>query len=349
MPNELTVIKPQDYELDESKGKEVCASFAPAIDKKVSMIPEYEEILTKEINAETCKLAGDLRKRLVKVRTQGIEATRKAQKNFALKFGQFVDAFAKKETVQLQLMESNLSDIEKHFENAEKERIEKIRLKRVGELAEYEVDEIAFPAGLGEMDESVWTNYVAGVREAYCRRKEEEKKAEAERIAKEKAEAEERERVRLENEKLKAEAIEREKKEAEAQAERERIEKERLAKEKAEREAREKAEVERIAKEAEERRKIEEKARKEREEAQAKIDAERKERERLEQEKAEREAKEKAEREAVEAREKDKAHRKTVNNSVADSISELGVDRDKCIEIVKAIAKGSVPHVTINY
>lgn len=245
MTTEVTVIKASDYELDENKGAEVCSSFAPAIDKKKSLIPEYEEILTMEINAETCTKAGDLRKKLVKVRTQGIEATRKSQKNFALKFGQFVDAYAKKETVNLQLMESNLSDIEKHFENAEKERITKIMNERKAELIEYEVDEIAIPAGLGQMEESVWDNYLSGVRESYYQRKKEEKEAEEARIEKERQEREEQERVLAENEKLKAEREEAEKKLAAERAEREKAQ----AELKAEAEKQEKAKAELLARE----------------------------------------------------------------------------------------------------
>ena len=329
------IIKASDYELDEVKAKEVCVSFAPAIEKKLSMIPDYENILTMDINADTCKKAGDLRKKLVKVRTQGIEATRKAQKNFALRFGQFVDAFAKKETVHIQLMESNLSDIEKHYENLEKERIAKLIADRESELAPYTE---AMPSGLGEMDQETFENLKTGFKTAHLERLAEQQRIEEERVAKEKAEAEERERIRKENERLKAEAIEREKKEAAERAERDRIEQERLAKE------------------AEERQKIEEKARKEREAIQAKLEEERKERNRIEAEKskiiAERKAKEEAElaaREEEEKRNADKEHRRKINSKAVMDLVECGVSETAAKAAIRAIANGKIKSVIIKY
>ncbi|MDV4277994.1 hypothetical protein MSG94_06465 [Acinetobacter baumannii] len=151
------------------------------------------------------------------------------------------------------------------------------------------------------------------------------RKAEQERLQREHEERiayEAAERARLEAErkaKEEAERVEREKQEAIAKAEREK-------REAAEREARLKAE-----KEAAELR------------AQHAAEAERK---RIEAEQA---AKLEAERQAEEARQANQAHRKKICNEALKGLLALGIDEAKSKEILQAINKGLVPHVSINF
>ncbi|HEM7379969.1 TPA: hypothetical protein U2N26_003370 [Acinetobacter nosocomialis] len=151
------------------------------------------------------------------------------------------------------------------------------------------------------------------------------RKAEQERLQREHEERiayEAAEKARLEAEskaKEEAERIEREKQEAIAKAEREK-------REAAEREARLVAE-----KEAAELR------------AQHAAEAERK---RIEAEQA---AKPEAERQAEEARQANQAHRKKICNEALRGLLALGIDEAKSKEILQAINKGLVPHVSIKF
>ncbi len=151
------------------------------------------------------------------------------------------------------------------------------------------------------------------------------RKSEQERLQREHEERiahEAAERVRLEAErkaKEEAERVEREKQEAIAKAEREKAEAE-------QREARLKAE-----KEAAELR------------AQHAAEAERK---RIEAEQA---AKLEAERKAEEARQANQAHRKKICNEALKGLLALGIDEAKGKEILQAINKGLVPHVSIKF
>lgn len=151
------------------------------------------------------------------------------------------------------------------------------------------------------------------------------RKAEQERLQREHEERiayEAAEKARLEAErkaKEEAERVEREKQEAIAKAEREK-------REAAEREARLVAE-----KEAAELR------------AQHAAEAERK---RIE---AEQVAKLEAERQAEEARQANQAHRKKICNEALKGLLALGIDEAKGKEILQAINKGLVPHVSIKF
>jgi len=333
--SEIVKVNAAEYNLEESKAKEIEAAFVPMLAKMTELEDEYNEIIKLDINAETCAKAKTLRLKYVKVRT-GTAAIHKERKAYFLSAGRCVDGWKNAQLHASQGIEEKLAGIEKHFENIEAERIKKLNEERSEALKNLGVEFI--PAGLAQMEDEVWEKYLSGAKIAKEQQEEAERKAEEERIAKEKAEAEERERIRLENEKLKREAAEREKKEAEERAERERIEKEREAKEKAEREKREKAEAKQKA------------------EYEAKIKAEREERERLEREQAEKEAKEKAEREAKEkaeqeeaARVADKEHRKTINNQVKSDFENIGIDSETAIKLVKAIAGGKIENISINY
>lgn len=166
--------------------------------------------------------------------------------------------------------------------------------------------------------------------------------------AREKYEAEQAELERLrksEQERLQREHEERIAHEA---AERVRLEAERKAKEEAERVEREKQEA--IAKAEREKREAAERearlvAEKEAAELRAQHAAEA-ERKRIEAEQA---VKLEAERQAEEARQANQAHRKKICNEALKGLLALGIDEAKGKEILQAINKGLVPHVSINF
>jgi hypothetical protein len=156
-------------------------------------------------------------------------------------------------------------------------------------------------------------------------------------VAREKHEAEQ-----AELERLRQAEILRQQQEREAQIARE-------AAEKATREAEEKArfEAERVQREKAEaeQREARLKAEKEAAELRAQHAAEA-ERKRIEAEQA---VKLEAERQAEEARQANQAHRKKICNEALKGLLALGIDEAKSKEILQAINKGLVPHVSINF
>lgn len=167
-------------------------------------------------------------------------------------------------------------------------------------------------------------------------------------VDREKFEAESAELERLrkaEQERLQREHEERIAHEA---AEKARLEAERKAKEEADRVEREKQEA--IAKAEREKREAAERearlvAEKEAAELRAQHAAEA-ERKRIEAEQA---AKLEAERQADEARQANQAHRKKICNEALKGLLALGIDEAKSKEILQAINKGLVPHVSIKF
>jgi hypothetical protein len=307
---ELVKIKASDYELEESKANELTAGLNVTLKERKLLIDEFDALSKLEVNKENIPKFKELRLRIVKNRTLGIDKWHKAAKNYFLKGGQFVDAIKRKETAVNESMEEKLMGAEDHFENIEKERLTKLQGDRATKLSKYMED--AHERNLAGMDEDVWNAYFSTKKKEYEDMLAAEKKAEEDRIAKEKAEADERERIGKENIQLKKEAEE----------------KERLAK--IESEKREKAEKERLEKEAKERKKAEEKAQRERDVYEKKLKAEREEKE-----KAEAELKAKAEAERKEAEEKEAKFQAELNKGdeekVNDLINDLSVLKSKYV------------------
>jgi len=322
---ELQKVDPKEFGLEEIQVITIEQAFLPKIAERDGYSVIYEQLITKELTKELCNEAGDLRRKLVKTRT-GIADIHKTQKAFFLSAGRFVDAWKNKETLPIEQMEEKLSEIEKHFERIEAERIAKLESDRKTEISAYSD---LFPSGLGVMDESVYQNYLVSVKLGYEAKIKAEQEAEAERlrlieVEKENArlKAIEDEKIRQENERLKAEAIAKEK---EIEAERKR-QSDLLAKQKAN--ADEKARIEKekqdaILAEIEAKAKIErEKAEAERkrleDELKAKQEAERKAKELAEQLEADRIA---AEKKAAKAPDKEKLVKMV--DSIVISIPEL--------------------------
>lgn len=296
----LVKIKASDYGLEESKAKEIEALFLPMLAKMSELESEYNDILKNEINPETCQRAKDLRLAYVKIRTGTADIHKKA-KEFYLNGGRFVDGWKNAQLFASGEKEKTLKNIEDHFENQERERLEKLRADRLELLKPYTEIE---PLALGHMEQDVFDNYLTGVKLAHEQRIAAEKKAEEDRLAAIEAERIRQENIRIENEKLKADAIE----------------KERLA------------EIER-KKNADILRKEQEKAAKERADLLAKAEAERKEKERLEKEIADKKAAdEKIRKDAemklqVEQRAKEKA----------EKAAKLAPDKDKLLAFMQTL------------
>jgi hypothetical protein len=316
--NELVKINASDYGLEETKAKEIESLFLPMLSKMSELENEYNDILKNEINPETCQRAKDLRLSYVKIRTGTAEIHKKA-KEFYLNGGRFVDGWKNAQLFASGEKEKTLKNIEDHFENQERERLEKLRSNRIDLLKPYTDIE---PLALGHMQQDVFDNYLTGVKVAHEAKLAAEKKAEEDRLALIKAEKEEQERIRIENIRLQREAKE---KEAELEKERTRIKKENEEKERL-------AEVER-QKNAAILKAQQEKADKERAELLAKADKDRKEKERLEKEITDKKAAD--ERLKKEAELKLQAEQKA--KLAAEKAAKLAPDKVKLLDFMKQI------------
>lgn len=323
-------VDPKEFGLEQNQVATIEQAFQPKIAERDGYNIIYQQLIIKELTPELCSQARELRLKLVKTRT-GIAEIHKTQKAYFLAAGKFVDAWKNKETLPVEQMEEKLSDIEKHFERIEADRIAKLETERKEEIQKY--SEI-IPYGLGVMDEAVFNTYLTGVKVAYEARIKKEKEDEAERlrlieVEKENArlKAIEDERIRKENEALKQAAIEAEKK---AEAERQKQAK-LLADQKAEAERKAKVEADRQAKiQADlkakadaEKKAIEEKARIEREKAEA-------ERKRL--------ADELAAKEAKERQAKAEADRIEAERNQAELKAKKAPDKEKLNKMVESIS-----------
>lgn len=247
---ELVIIDPKEYGLEEKQAEKMTSGLATVLVERKALEEVYNSVIVKELNAETFKEARELRLKVQKNRTTGIEAWHKTNKAFYLAGGRFVDAYKNKEVVVNEQMEAKLLEIEKYEQKLEADRKTKLKSDRLELLLPYEVD-VQF-ISIEEMTEEQFTGFLANNKLAFETKKENERLAELDRIeADKKAEAERLERERLEAERIEAQRLENErlKKEAEQREKELEAERKRLSAEQAKKDAEQKAELERLAKE----------------------------------------------------------------------------------------------------
>ncbi len=269
------IIKAEDYGLKSNQANELTIGLKVVKAERELLIKEFEEVSKLELTQKNLPKFKELRLKIVKNRTQGINKWHKTNKEFFLTGGKFVDAIKNKENGINEMMEEKLMDAEKHFENLENKRLSELQSKRVSLLSKYVED--ANERNLSGMENDVWDAYLSTKKDDYLKVIEANKKIEADRIEAEKKEKAEQERIRKENEKLKKDADIAEQKLISEQKERERIAKiETNKREKEEEERIEKARllhVKQLEKEQVERAKYEAKIQSERE-AKEKIERE---------------------------------------------------------------------------
>ncbi len=196
--------------------------------------------------------------------------------------------------------------------------------------------------------------------EAARREQEDADRRAAEREAQRIREAEERARREAEEAAAKARAdaeaaarAEREAIEAKARAEREAAERARIASEQAEARAKAEAEAAKLREQDAERRRVESEERAKRDAQEA---AERAERDRVaaveaERQRAERQriAEQEAAAKAQAEREANKEHMRRINREALAGIMAVGISEEQGKALIKAIASGAVPHVSVSY
>lgn len=212
MSTEVTIIDPKEYQIEESKAKELLGNLPQIQLERDVLQKQFNEVIKLDIDdKETSKVAKELRLKVLKNRTQGLGTWHKTTKDYFLKGGQFVDAIKRKEEAVNVDMETTLEAIEKHAENQEKERIKKLQELRVLLISEYIEDTTGLD--LGNMQDDVFEAYLGAKKQAKLDKIESERIVEEKRLADLELEKEslrlkaiEDEKIRKENEKLKLEA-----------------------------------------------------------------------------------------------------------------------------------------------
>ena len=355
-----TKVNPSEYGVENETAVQITTGLKPFLDERELLINQFNEIKDLPITKENIPTFRELRIKFQKNRTQGINKWHEKAKEIPLRMGQLIDAIKRSEVAVNETHEAFLENGEKHFENLEKQRVQKLHEERSGILLSFDVDSTHMK--LGEMSEDVWKNYIAGVELQFNAKKEAERVAEAQRIERE-------EKERLHNERRNSiigfaglikdfnfvkfgemteeafnDLVAQTQKKADEIAESNRKiaeERDRLKKEAEEREAAMKAEQERheAALKAErekadaERKAIKEQQLKEREERES---IERAEREKIEAENAKKLAEERAERERIEAelQAKKDAEARTEQERIAAEQAKLSMgDKQKMDEL----------------
>jgi len=146
--------------LDKTKSASVRKAFEPMVKMLEKMEIEAEEIYSLDLNKETCGKARGLRLRIQKVRIDADKA-RKEEKAQYILGGNAIQGFYNIFKAAITPVETRLEEIEKHFENLAKKKIEDLQAKRTLLLEKIGLDGSIMK--LGEMDEDVWDNYFSGV------------------------------------------------------------------------------------------------------------------------------------------------------------------------------------------
>ena len=208
----------REFGIAEKKANELTVGLSVTIAERELLILEFNSLSKLELTLETVKKFRVLRLKVVKNRTKGINAWHKTNKEYFYTGGKFIDAIKNKEIHINEQMEEKLLAGEKHFENIEKEALEKLTSERTNEALKFGQDATLIP--LGAMDEETWHNYITTIEAGFKAKVkaekekaeaeklkliEDEKKAKEKRIADAKLESERQAKEKAEKEKLKAE------------------------------------------------------------------------------------------------------------------------------------------------
>ena len=203
LPAQLkTVVETSNIE-DLTKAEKIASNYAPLMNEVTAqgkLIKKLkkgnEEDLTK---AKRIKI--DIGKICAKALTQ-----KKTDKETILLQTRFIDALYNTVSGAARLNQDEAKEIELHFENIEKEKVEKLFNDRSKLLNEFLNENDLIPDFIGEMSEEVWNNYFTGIKTNY-NLKIEAAKIEADKlIEKQKLFEKNQKKIETENKRLKAAA-----------------------------------------------------------------------------------------------------------------------------------------------
>lgn len=185
--SEVQLVNPEEFGIEQTRATNIVEKFNPLISEISAYTEQYNELIKSEITPDLCKKAKELRLKYRDIRTKKVNVIHKAEKDFYLAGGKFVDAWKNRLNTGIELREEKLFEIEDYYENIAREEIKKQDIQRKEELQKYA--EVDHSKNYGEMDSEVWDAFINAKKEAYNKRIEEEKEAEAKRIEEERLNA----------------------------------------------------------------------------------------------------------------------------------------------------------------
>lgn len=188
-------VKPEEYGLEKKKATELTVGLGVHLQERELLIKEFETVSKLEIKKTNLSKFRDLRLKIQRNRTQGINKWHTKAKEWFLAGGKFVDATKRMEIAVNQEMEDKLMQAEKFYERQEEIRIENLKAERVAEL-EGLVEEPE-NMDLGNMEEDVYEAYLSSKIKANKEKIAAEKKAEEERLKQEHINVLDKERRKL--------------------------------------------------------------------------------------------------------------------------------------------------------
>ena len=173
------------FGIEPKKAEAIRSGLATTLAEREALKDAYIDVIKLEISPETISIFKELRLKIVKNRTQGIEKWHKNEKAFYLAGGKFVDAIKNKEIAVNQGMEENLLDAEKFYERQEAEKKAAINKERIEKIRPYVEDVIGLD--FSEMNDYDFEDFVLGKKirfenEAKAKLEAEEKEAEDKRL-----------------------------------------------------------------------------------------------------------------------------------------------------------------------
>lgn len=202
-------VKPEEFGLEAVKAKDLTSGLTTTLAERSLLEKAYIDTLKLEITEDNLEVFRELRLKILKNRTQGIESWRVNKKNFFLTGGQFIDATAKMYKDENLEWEAKLLSAENFFENKKKKALEDLQADRVAQISPYLED--AEERDYSKFDEfefeAILALKIKKFGEAEKLRKDEEAKAETLRIEEE---------ARIEEARIEAERLKRENEEREA-------------------------------------------------------------------------------------------------------------------------------------
>jgi len=168
--------------LELTQQNEIKDGLKSILNERDVLIDAYNDVIKLEITSENLETFKELRLKIVKNRTQGIEKWHKVNKEYFLNGGRFVDSIKNKEIAENQRMEANLLSNEKHFENIEKERLEKLQEDRMLLVSPFleSIENVV----LNTMEEDVFSAYLSTKKQQFQIKLDIEAKIETDRLAK---------------------------------------------------------------------------------------------------------------------------------------------------------------------
>lgn len=195
--------------LDTNKSDYLMQNFVEFYGQAKDVVNCSKDIkVNDETQIDLMNRARESRLKLRDIRVE-CEKTRVRLKEQSLREGRAIDGIANVIKALIVPVEEHLEKQEKFAEYREAERRAKQYEERISKLSKYVTDVSLY--SLKDMADEVFENLLSGCKLSWEKAREDEAKAEAERLAKIEADKAEQEKIRQENEKLRKEAEEKEK------------------------------------------------------------------------------------------------------------------------------------------